>query len=93
MGAPSDSRRRRIAMSRNSYRGLTLAIVLIVGLGMALPAAARPAERGPAIEEGLLERIWNWVGSLWTVAGGGKHTRAVSHTGILIDPNGGQGGG
>lgn len=80
-------------MSRNSYRGLTLALVLIVGLGVALPAAAKPAERVPAIEEGLLERIWNWVEHLWTRAGGGEHSRAVSQTGILIDPNGGQGGG
>ena len=86
-------------MSRNSFRGLTLALILIVGLGMALPAAARPAERGPAIEEGLLARLWNWVEHLWrstpqpgkdgkdlrpaTAASGGGCDR-----GILIDPNG-----
>jgi hypothetical protein len=86
-------------MSRNSYRGLTLALVLIVGLGMALPAAARPAERGPAIEEGLLARLWNWVEHLWfgapppdkgsslrpatAASGGGGCER-----GVLIDPNG-----
>lgn len=82
-------------MSRNSYRSFTLAIVLIVGLGMAFPAAARPAERGPAIEEGLLARLWNWVEHLWfgapqparglrpaTEASGG------CDRGILIDPNG-----
>ncbi|HVG09309.1 MAG TPA: hypothetical protein VNM67_16500 [Thermoanaerobaculia bacterium] len=84
-------------MSRNSYRGFTLALVLIVGLGMALPAAARPAERIVAVQEGLLERLWNWVEHLWSggtqpdkgprpataAAGGGGCDR-----GILIDPNG-----
>ena len=89
-------------MSRNSFRGLTLALVLIVGLGMALPADARPAERGPAIQEGLLDRIWNWVEHLWfgspqpdkgrlrpaTAASGGGCDR-----GILIDPNGSPCGG
>lgn len=82
-------------MSRNSYRGLTIALVLIVGLGMALPAAARPAERALAIEEGLLDRLWNWVEHLWfggpqldenlgpaTAASGG------CDRGPLIDPNG-----
>ncbi|MEA2561173.1 MAG: hypothetical protein QOH06_2677 [Acidobacteriota bacterium] len=83
-------------MSRNSYRGFTLALVLIAGLGMALPAAARPAERAHAVQEGLLERIWSWVGSLWfgdtqpdkaprpTTAGSG----GGCERGILIDPNG-----
>ena len=83
-------------MFRYSYRSLTLAIVLIVGIGMALPAAARPAERVVAIQEGLLDRIWNWVEHLWfggsqpdkaprpvTEASGGNCER-----GILIDPNG-----
>jgi hypothetical protein len=83
-------------MSRNSYRSLTLALVVIIGLGMALPAAAKPAERVPAIEEGLLDRLWNWVEHLWfgtqqpekglrpaTEASGGGCDR-----GILIDPNG-----
>ena len=83
-------------MSRNSYRGLTLALVLIVGLGMALPAAARPAGRGPAIQEGLLDRIWSWVEHLWS--GGpqpdkGRLRPATAKSGgcdrgILIDPNG-----
>jgi len=84
-------------MSRNSYRGLTLALVLIVGLGMALPAAAKPAERALAVQEGLLDRIWNWVEHLWF---GGTQpdskglrpaTEAASSScdrGILIDPNG-----
>ncbi len=80
-------------MSRNSYRGLTLAVVLIIGLGMALPAAARPAERVVAIQEGLLDRLWNWVERLWPVANGENLKSATSRTGILIDPNGGQGGG
>lgn len=53
-------------MSRNSFRGLTLALVLIVGLGVALPAAARPAERGLAVEEGALLRLWHWVEHLWS---------------------------
>ena len=83
-------------MSRNSYRGLTLALILIVGLGMALPAAARPAERAVAVEEGLLDRLWNWVEHLWfggpqpdenlrpvTAKSGGGCDR-----GPLIDPNG-----
>lgn len=80
-------------MSRNSYRGFTLAIILIVGLGMALPAAARPAERVQTIQEGLLDRLWNWVEHLWL--GGppqGKRLRpataASCERGILIDPNG-----
>ena len=82
-------------MSRNSYRGFTLALILIVGLGMALPAAARPAERAVAVEEGLLDRLWNWVEHLWF--GGpqpGKDLRPATaasggcERGILIDPNG-----
>ena len=82
-------------MSRNSYRGLTLAIVLIVGLGVALPAAARPAEKAAAIHEGLLDRLWNWVEHLWS--GGQKQDERLRpataksggcERGILIDPNG-----
>ena len=82
-------------MSRNSYRGLTLALVLIVGLGVALPAAARPAEKAAAIQEGLLDRLWNWVEHLWT--GGQKQEERLRPAteksggcdrGILIDPNG-----
>ena len=81
-------------MSRNSYRGLTLALVLIVGLGMALPAdAAGPKERISRRESGLVSWIWHWVGNLWPVAGGGDLKSAISKTGILIDPDGGQGGG
>ncbi len=82
-------------MSRNSYRGLTLALVLIVGLGVALPAAAKPAERAVAVEEGLLDRLWNWVEHLWF---GGpqpdENLRPVTaksagcDRGPLIDPNG-----
>jgi len=86
-------------MSRNSYRGLALALILIVGLGMALPAAARPAERALAIQEGLLDRLWNWVEHLWF---GGpqpdKNLRPAIEAssgcdtnpdrGPLIDPNG-----
>ena len=84
-------------MSRNSYRSLTLALILIVGLGMALPAAARPAERGLAVEEGLLVRLWNWVEHLWrNVPQPGKELRPTTEAagvcdpdrGILIDPNG-----
>lgn len=82
-------------MSRNSYFGLTLALILIVGLGVALPAAAKPAERSPAIQEGLLDRIWNWVEHLWL--GGQKPDERLRPAtaksggcdrGILIDPNG-----
>lgn len=81
-------------MSRNSYRGLTLALVLIVTLGMALPAAAAgPDERVPPRESGLLSWIWHWVESLWTIGGGRDHTFATADTGILIDPNGSPGGG
>ena len=83
-------------MSRNSYRGLTLALVLIVGLGVALPAAARPAKKAvTTVQEGLLDRLWNWVEHLWfgsqkpderlrpaTAKSGG------CERGILIDPNG-----
>ena len=83
-------------MSRNSYRGLTLALVLILGLGMAFPAAARPAERVLAIEEGLLVRIWNWVEHLWRDAAkpGKDHLRPVTAAGgscehgPTLDPNG-----
>ena len=82
-------------MSRNSYRGLTLVLVLIVGLGMALPAAARPAERALAIEEGLLDRLWQWVEHLWGKASEpGKDLRAVTAAGgscehgATLDPNG-----
>jgi len=83
-------------MSRNSYRGLTLALVLIVGLGMALPAAARPAERALAVQEGLLDRLWNWVEHLWfgnpqPEKGPRPATEAAGSgcdRGILIDPNG-----
>ncbi|HYH46604.1 MAG TPA: hypothetical protein VEG34_13045 [Thermoanaerobaculia bacterium] len=82
-------------MSRNSYRGFTLALVLIVGLGMALPAAARPAERALAIQEGLLDRLWNWVEHLWF--GGPQPNENLRPAtaksggcdrGPLIDPNG-----
>lgn len=82
-------------MSRNSYRSLTLALILVVGLGMALPADARPAERGLAIQEGLLDRLWNWVEHLWFGAPqpdtGLRPATAASggcDRGILIDPNG-----
>ncbi|MFL6293239.1 MAG: hypothetical protein ACJ759_20280 [Thermoanaerobaculia bacterium] len=81
-------------MSRNSYRGLTLVLVLIVSLGMALPAAATGRdERVPAREPGFMSWIWHWVGSLWPISGGGDLTPAVANTGILIDPNGVPGGG
>ena len=85
-------------MSRKSYRGLTLVLVLVVGLGMALPAAARPAERVLAIEEGLLVRLWDWVEHLWRgEPKQGKELRSATEEanpacdpdrGILIDPNG-----
>jgi hypothetical protein len=86
-------------MSRNSYRSLTLALILIVGLGMALPAAAKPAERGLAIQEGLLDRLWNWVEHLWFGAPqpdkGLRPATAETNPGCddpdrgpLIDPNG-----
>ncbi|HEX6865464.1 MAG TPA: hypothetical protein VF414_21730 [Thermoanaerobaculia bacterium] len=83
-------------MSRNSYRGFTLALILIVGLGVALPAAARPAEKTVAIQEGLLDRLWNWVEHLWFGGqkpdkGGLRPATEASGScdrGILIDPNG-----
>ena len=84
-------------MSRNSYRGITLALVLIVGLGMALPAAARPAERVPVNQDGLFVRLWDWVEHLWRgVPQPGKDLRPVTAAagvcdpdrGGLIDPNG-----
>lgn len=83
-------------MSRNSYRGLTLVLVLIVSLGMALPAAARPAERVPATQDGLLVRLWDWVEHLWRgipqpVQDLRSATTAACDNpdrGILIDPNG-----
>ena len=82
-------------MSRNSYRGLALALILIVGLGVALPAAARPAEKTVVIQKGLLDRIWNWVEHLWF--GGPQPDKGLRPAtaksggcdrGILIDPNG-----
>jgi len=86
-------------MSRNSYRGLTLALVLIVSLGMALPAAARPAERGSATQDGLLVRLWDWVEHLWSgMPQPGKGVQPTStwnascdnnpDRGVTIDPNG-----
>jgi hypothetical protein len=82
-------------MSRNSYRGLTLALVLIVGIGVALPAGARPAEKAVAIQEGLLDRLWNWVEHLWfgepKPEKGLRPATAASgncERGPLIDPNG-----
>lgn len=84
-------------MSRNSYRGLSLVLVLIVSLGMALPAAAKPAERGAATQDGLLVRLWDWVEHLWRgVPEPGKDLRAITAAssscdadrGVLIDPNG-----
>lgn len=84
-----------IAMSRNSYRGLTLALILVVSFGIALPATAGPADRGPANQDGLLARIWEWVGHLWPGAGEPREvpkpvTEAAHECerGILIDPNG-----
>jgi hypothetical protein len=80
-------------MSRNSYRGLTFALILIVSLGMALPAAAAgPDERVPVRQPGLLSWIWNWAESLRTLLDTGNRIFATSDTGALIDPNGGQGG-
>ena len=87
-------------MSRNSFRGLTLALVLIVGLGAALPAVARPAEKAVTVQEGLLDRLWNWVEHLWF--GGQKPDEGLRPAtaksggcdrGILIDPNGSPCGG
>jgi hypothetical protein len=84
-------------MSRTSYRGLALTLVLIIGLGMALPAAARPAERGPATQDGLLAWIWDWVEHLWRGASQpGKDPHAITAAsgpcdpdrGAAIDPNG-----
>jgi hypothetical protein len=90
MGAPADSER-RIAMSRNSYRGLTLALILIIGLGTALPTAATGFDEWiPAREPGVLSWIWQWFGNLWTIVGGEGHTVGASETGPLIDPNGGR---
>ncbi|HWN40915.1 MAG TPA: hypothetical protein VNW71_01775 [Thermoanaerobaculia bacterium] len=80
-------------MSRNSYRGLTLALVLIVSLGMALPAAAAGPDERVRARSGLVSWIRHWVGNLWPSAGGGDLKPAIARTGILIDPNGSQGGG
>ena len=84
-------------MSRNSYRGLTFILILIFGLGMALPAAAGPAEQVSASQDGLLVRIWDWIGHLWRGAAQPReHPKPVTakagvcdpDRGILIDPNG-----
>ena len=84
-------------MSRNWLRSLTLALALIVGLGVALPAAAMPEETAAAVEEGLLDRIWSWVQHLWSgeqkPEKGPRPTTAPASgggcdRGILIDPNG-----
>lgn len=85
--------------SRNSCRALTVALILIVGLGIALPAAAGPADpdRAPAAHDGLLARLWDWVGSLWPAfPNDGRASTPVTAAagncdpdrGILIDPNG-----
>lgn len=77
-------------MPRNSYRGLTCVLVLIVSLGIALPAAAAGFdERTPAREPGVLSWIWQWVGNLWMIVDGEGRTGGISNTGPLIDPNGG----
>lgn len=84
-------------MSRNSYRGLTFVLILVVSFGVALPAAAGPADRVPASQDGLLVRIWEWIGHLWPGAAQPREqpksiTAAAGpcdpDRGILIDPNG-----
>ena len=87
-------------MSRNSYRALAIALVLIVSLGIALPAgAAGRADRDqtPAAQHSLLARLWDWVGPLWPVVPkDGKGLTPVTAAagicdpdrGVLIDPNG-----
>lgn len=84
-------------MSRNPYRGLTFVLILVVSFGMALPAAAGPADRTPANQDGLLSWLWDWVEHLWQGASEPrKEPRPVTAAsgncdpdrGILIDPNG-----
>lgn len=88
-------------MSRISSCGLVSVLVLVACLGLALPAAAAPAERAP--EASLLSRLWDRVGSIWeTVAREAQGRLSVIvgadsdndfDRGILIDPNGAPGGG
>jgi len=85
-------------MSRNLFRGLVSILMLVACLGLAMPAAAAPAERIP--ESPLLSRLWDWAGNVWetmTRAGQGSWSvvTAADHDGhidrgILIDPNGGR---
>lgn len=88
-------------MSRNSSRDLIFILVLVAGLGLALPATAAPAERTP--ESPLLSRFRDWTGSLWDSVLQGKPNpwtilieadSGADHKdrGILIDPNGAPGG-
>lgn len=88
-------------MPRNSSRGLVSMLVLVACLGLALPAAAAPAER--ISEAPRLSRLWDWAGNVWeavTRGGQGPWTVAVEadsdnghiDRGILIDPNGNPGG-
>ncbi|HET9229295.1 MAG TPA: hypothetical protein VFR31_21630 [Thermoanaerobaculia bacterium] len=84
-------------MSRNSYRGLTFALVLVVSFGIALPAFASPVDRILSNQEGLLVRIWDWIGHLWRGAAppreqpkpvAAKAGVCDPDRGVLIDPNG-----
>lgn len=84
-------------MSRTSSLRLTFVLVLIVGLGVALPATAKPAEQAPAIQQGLLERLWSWVEQQWQRSAGPRQDlqpvtagagTCDSDRGVLIDPNG-----
>ena len=88
-------------MPRNSSCGLICILVLVACLGLALPAAAAPAER--ISESPLLSRLWDWAGNVWetvtrggqgpwTVAVGADNGNGHVDRGILIDPNGNPGG-
>lgn len=85
-------------MSRNLSRGLVAVLMLVACLGLAMPAAAAPAERVP--EAPLLSRLMDWAGNVWetvTRATQGPWSVATAadsdghyDRGALIDPNGGR---
>jgi hypothetical protein len=75
-------------MSRHSSRILLCAVVLVASLVTALPAAAGPAHRAPALSGSLWSVFCNWAASVWSHI---APSEGDPDRGILIDPNGSPG--